>query len=354
MDQFRDILLLKHVYYRSTVAQICYNYLFLIIAFGFAAMYAINTPGPWLTMVYLAAPVILFMLARAYVRYLIVADVLASTPEVSSYFTMGTLAGASSMSYELNSVDKVRYIAGDTSNGWELYTAVFNFYNQTKYGQYLSKEVYYTVFEAKLTRPAPHLIFDSKTAKGSQFKLLYLQTQRLALEGDFNKYFDTYSPQFYQIDTLSFITPDVMEALIALQAYDIEIIDDHILCSGPLLKGAELDDLLQKGLALVEQLNQNLDTYHDNRLTGSKRKTDVTPFGRVLLKSPVKYLPMLVISFIALLVVLYLYVRMPASKVNIRLPLYAGIYFVVSSFQFCRVVYTNRQQEAQFKKYYQS
>ena len=127
---------------------------------------------------------------------------------------------------------------------WQTYDMVSDIYRRSGDTRlYKSRQAFYTVFEAKLQRTIPHLVFDSKTAKGRQFRRIYLNTQHLTLDGDFNDYFDAYSPQGYEVDTLSFITPEVIVAMLDMHDCDIEFIEDGLLCYGPLLDEVSLEEL---------------------------------------------------------------------------------------------------------------
>ena len=53
------------------------------------------------------------------------------------------------------------------------------YYRKTKYGTYKSKESYYTVFEYKLLRSLPNVIFDARKAKGRQFSKYYVGAQKI-------------------------------------------------------------------------------------------------------------------------------------------------------------------------------
>jgi hypothetical protein len=192
----------------------------------------------------------------------------------------------SSVNIELNDADLVRPIMADDSS--RMYLATFNFYRRTKSGTYLSKQAYYLVLETSLIRQLPHILFDSKSAKRNQFKSVYLKAQRISLEASFDDYFSTYTPQTYTIDTLSFISPEVMESLIEAKDYDIEILNDKLLMFAPLLDGVDRELFVLKGKALAAHINDNIDTYRDSRLSGEEKKTTVTPFARALLKSPAK------------------------------------------------------------------
>ena len=139
----------------------------------------------------------------------------------------------------------------------------------------------------------------------------------------------------------------------ALQDYDIELIYDRVLCSGPLMTVAEQQELQQKSLILMQELNHNLKTYRDDRLSKEMSKTAVTPFAQTLLKNPRKYLSALIISIGMLLGLLYYYTRVPASQVGYGLPLFIVANFILAVYHYFSIVLKNRRLIADFKKYYQ-
>ena len=185
----------------------------------------------------------------------------------------------------------------DKHNFWYLYDVVSNIYRKNGNVQlYKSRQAFYTVFEAKLQRTVPHLLFDSKTAKGKQFRYIYLQAQRLSLDGNFDDYFDAYSPQGYEIDTLSFITPEVIVAMLEMHDCDIEFIEDGLMCYAPLLDKKSLEDFKEKCLNLYASVNDNLNTYRDNRLDKNKRTHDVSIMAKRLIRDPMRHAPMTAFS----------------------------------------------------------
>ncbi len=224
-----------------------------------------------------------WVLLRSTFRTLLARKYLKQYPE-SLFIVPSTEIVNSSAEAELGGVDHLKPVAsyGDAN----IYLATFDFFQTTKYGKYLAKQAYYTVLAVQLIRQLPHVLFDSKTAKTSQFKKLYLNTQKINVQGIFDDVFDTYVPQNYAIDSLSFISPEVMEVLLDASVYDIEIIDNKVLLYAPLLDKDEFDDLLSKGKKIAKQLNDNIDTYRDDRLNGNESKTSTTLFARSLLKSP--------------------------------------------------------------------
>lgn len=86
-----------------------------------------------------------------------------------------------------------------------------------------------------LPRRLPHIILCRTLSDGSPsgqlagVPVMLDKSQRLSLEGDFDKYFTLYAPADYKRDALYIFTPDVMAAFIDnVTAYDAEIIDDSL------------------------------------------------------------------------------------------------------------------------------
>ncbi len=175
----------------------------------------------------------------------------------------------------------------EQENFWQLYDATFDIYWRGRYSRYKAQEAYYTVFEAKLNYMTPHAIFDSIIGKKKQFKKLYLKSQKIQLGAGFDEHFETYVPQHYAMDTLTFITPEVMEKAARIKDCDIELLQGSLLCYAPLLPGEQLAPFMQKCLTLHKALNSNLSSYRDSWLG---KEQGVTEFGKQLLKNPNKLL----------------------------------------------------------------
>lgn len=82
--------------------------------------------------------------------------------------------------------------------------------------------------ELELPRHLPHLMID---ARGNGSLRSFLPgTQRISLEGDFDRYFAVYVPNGYERDALELLTPDVMACLIDHgRGWDIEIVEDRLV-----------------------------------------------------------------------------------------------------------------------------
>lgn len=114
---------------------------------------------------------------------------------------------------------------------------------------------YYTVARVELARTFPHLILDSKSTWA--IREHGNATQRIGLEGDFDKHFSLYCLPNEQIEALSIITPDVMQTLIdANKPQDIEIVDNYLyfMCAHDRRDAAGLPPLLVSVDALAEQI----------------------------------------------------------------------------------------------------
>jgi hypothetical protein len=192
-------------------------------------------------------------------------------------------AAFSRMSLSLLATHGQRYVNCVVSSQWAYADWAYDYYQQTKNGEYKAAAIYYGVMSAQLPRIMPNVFFDSKSERGRQFKAQFAADQRHSLEGDFDQYFDTYFAEGYTIDALSFITPDVMLALRDAAAYDIEIVGDRVLLYGPMYVDAtQLDDMAAKLAAIQTQLAENVNTYRDDRLPVDLGRQTVTPLGMSL------------------------------------------------------------------------
>lgn len=82
--------------------------------------------------------------------------------------------------------------------------------------------------EFQMPRRLPHLVIDSR--RNGRLRHLLPETQRLSFEGDFDRYFDVYVPNGYEVDALQLLTPDVMACLVDHgRHWDIEVVDDRVI-----------------------------------------------------------------------------------------------------------------------------
>jgi len=140
--------------------------------------------------------------------------------------------------------------------------------------------VYYSIMSTQLSRALPNIVFDSRKSKGRQFRLQFSRRQIHSLEGDFDKFFVTYFPSGYTIDSMSFITPEVMWAMRAAADYDIEIYGDRLfLYSAVYDPTRQIPDMAAKLLAIKKELADNIDTYRDERLPYAEGRQKVSSEG---------------------------------------------------------------------------
>ena len=118
-----------------------------------------------------------------------------------------------------------------------------------------------------LPKRLPHLYLDHR--KDSQFAgptQTYANRQRIDLEGDFNKYFQLFCPQGYQVLALSILTPEVMQMLQhTTSRYDVEIKHDrlNVIIGGHsrFLKPQTVKELERVARAIVKELDHKMSSW---------------------------------------------------------------------------------------------
>lgn len=90
----------------------------------------------------------------------------------------------------------------------------------------------YGFLRITLPRPVPHLVLVSVASRGLQgysaVGLAFHESQRVRLEGDFDRFFAVYAPGGYGADARYVLTPDFMARLADHAArYDLEFVDDQ-------------------------------------------------------------------------------------------------------------------------------
>ncbi len=169
---------------------------------------------------------------------------------------------------------------------YDLYDMVFTRKDWQRSSFYAGSGVlaHYTVFRVKLRRTVPYLVFDSRQARGKHLQSVYSGSQKLSLDTNLDDYFETYSSRHYQIEALSFITPEVIEAMIGLRDCDIEFVEDNLFCYTSLPDEEELIDFRQRCLQLHAKVNDNLPRY-------KVQLQPAVPIAKRILKNPHRYLP---------------------------------------------------------------
>lgn len=293
MKLLRKLFRLNTIYSRDTGEHVLHLY-GLITFFGYA-MYIglVSESSDVFTWIFFSPlPIMITLIvARVLVRGYIAKKIVRPFKNKKLY---GSAIHTPTASLELDNLDALYPIA--QYKNAHMYYAEYEYHQQTRGGSYLAIERYYTVYEATLIRQLPHLVFDSKKAKKRQFKFIYHGSQKIGLEGNFDQHFETYSPQEYHIDTLSFITPEVMQAFIDVSPYcDIEIVGNKLLLYAPLLADYEIAAFEERGRYIASHINDNIDNYRDDRLHGDERKSDVTSFAKTLMRSYTKKLVLAIV-----------------------------------------------------------
>jgi hypothetical protein len=344
---------LKYIYLKQTTIRILYLYLVCGALLWLGIEVAMNVDYIPMFVPFLMLWVYFYFLARSILRAWIVRNYLSQYPKSLISMSAGEI-GHSSANLELKNFDHLTPISNFGKAN--LFIATFDFYVRSKYGDYLAEQAYYTVLELPLKRTLPHILFDSRSAKKRQFRHLYLKAQRLSVQGTFDQVFDTYVPQTYNIDSLSFVTPEVMEALVDAKMYDIEIVNSRVLLYAPLLDEDDLKPLVARGEKIAKELNDNIDTYRDDRLTGKQRVTEVTPFAKTLLKSPFKSLVFAFFSTIAMVGIIYIATRASAEDKQTvyfnQFSLLVYILFTMKSIDAIKIMLQNKKAEERFRLLY--
>lgn len=191
-------------------------------------------------------------------------------------------------------------------SNWAYGDFSYRLYMKTKHGDIPRTTVFYGVFSMQLPRGLPNVFFDSKKARRRQFRFHFSSKQRHSLEGDFDRFFVTYFPAGYTIDSLSFITPEVMWALRFAADYDIEIYGNRLFLYGPLYDPAQqLPDMTTKATAIKRALLNNILTYRDTRLPYAQGRQGVAIEGAELHKS--RFWTMVTITAVIIWIILDFY-----------------------------------------------
>jgi hypothetical protein len=164
----------------------------------------------------------------------------------------------------------------------------FKSYVETKRGRkYDTATIYYAVAMFTLPRKLPNVFFDSHKTGGKEFSVLFDAAQKHSLESVFDDYFTTYFHEDYKIDSLSFITPEVMEVLIAAQEYDIEIYQDKLYIYNELENmPQQLENMWRSGDRIRQKLLNNILSYRDERIDFADGRKTVSTLGLTLQRSP--------------------------------------------------------------------
>lgn len=120
----------------------------------------------------------------------------------------------------------------------------------------------------KLPRDLPHLMIDS--LRNGSLRSMLPGTERMSLEGDFDRHFAVYAPKGYERDALELLTPDVMACLIDYGRYwDVEVVEDRLIVASSKVRGwndrNEITALLRFSELFGDEIGHQAATYSDPR-----------------------------------------------------------------------------------------
>jgi len=148
-----------------------------------------------------------------------------------------------------------------------------------------SNKFVYGFIRIKLPRRLPNLFLLSKRS-GMPLPKTLQASQRLSLEGDFNKYFTVYAPSGYEPDALYILTPDIMQLFIEIaKDFTIEMVDDELYLyfkrkfnlTDP-VTWHTYNQILQK---ISTKFNRQIDYYADDHV-GDRSANIIAELGRRL------------------------------------------------------------------------
>lgn len=187
--------------------------------------------------------------------------------------------------------------AGDDSP-WE----IGNYRYTTGSGKNRSNHDYGFV-RIQLPRRLPNMLLDAKQnnffgGRMSNLPSSLAGSQKMSLEGDFDKYFTLYAPAEYKRDALYVFTPDVMQALIdSVENFDCEVIDDSFYIYSSSQLKVDSQPQLEEIFGIINKLKPELidqtDYYADERVAdrslnlvakpGARLKTSVPKLAIIIL-----------------------------------------------------------------------
>jgi len=229
------------------------------------------------------------------------------------------------------SEDKSRYhkhniINSYIGDGWGYGEFTFKRFHKTKHGKVDRTEYFYAIAAFKLPRKLPNVMFDSKLTGGREFKALLDDSQKHSLESIFGKYFDTYFHEDYNIDSLSFITPEVMEAIIEAKEYDVEIHGEYLYLYNELENmPKQLLDMKRLGENIFTKLENNIYSYRDDRIAYSQGRRTVSVLGLNLKKSLT--FDYIILTFIGFFIAAVFIVGLTKPEYS-QIWLYSGVFLI--------------------------
>jgi hypothetical protein len=128
--------------------------------------------------------------------------------------------------------------------------------------------------EIGLPKRLPHIFLDAhQNDRGVTHEYIYDTSNRLSLEGDFDRYFQAYVPAQHKVLALSILTPDVLQVLMqSVNKFDVEIINDKVCLMVPgkqiARDGAAKNELLHAAETLLIEIDHRLQSWSESSMTG--------------------------------------------------------------------------------------
>lgn len=134
------------------------------------------------------------------------------------------------------------------------------------------KFLYFHGIDIELPKTFPHMYLDAhkdSSWRGPRFKID--ASQRISLEGGFDRYFALYAKPQYRILALSVITPDIMQVMMrSAERFDIEIKGRHLRLISQqriFFSKRRRARILQAARAVLSEIDHKINSWNANQIT---------------------------------------------------------------------------------------
>ena len=346
----RKILGLDRIYGRRYAPALFFDFIYPITG-SLVVIVAVGLLGG-LASVALLLPVLLFILlaifyaGRQIARSILVDQIIYSRRyETARAATVRNAIEQSAVSDELNSPSgqwfqviemKTKQVVAGSS--WQIYDILCDTHNRYWGLRLKSGQTLYTVFEAKLCRPTPHLVFNARRGRSRQFKRFYVRPQKLVLGVGIDDYFSAYSTGRRRAETLDLLTADVKLALLALRDYDLELVDGILFCYAPLLPEEDLETFRRRCRQFQHAVDGRLPELHYDHLDGDLVQGDNLECR--LLGDPWAYFPPVVVAGAVLFGLILAAIISGSGEFLKALPIFA-VAFIYYAVKLARIMHRN-------------
>lgn len=121
---------------------------------------------------------------------------------------------------------------------------------------------YTTILCFDLPAPSPHLVLDARWDRFHSRSSLLPDCEKIKLEGDFPDYFTVMMQKGSSAESLSILSPEIMQQLISLDStYSLELIGNQaifILEQDQICDQSAIETLYQHGLTLLQTIGPRL------------------------------------------------------------------------------------------------